>query len=169
MDASENIVDASENIVDASENVVDVSENVVDASENVVDASENVVNLPPPPPPVITLADIMNATELVQQKETADKSLLESIGNVSFESLRSKLIQWASTGFPNAYQLMSISISPPQVCSDGITRGLPDYIVFCSGKTINEHVDLLQQKLPDMTVSFANMGGSIAIVVSKKD
>jgi hypothetical protein len=155
--------------MDVSGTTVDVSENTMeDISGTTMDISGTTMD-PPPPPPVITLADIMNATELVQQKETADKSLLESIGNVSFESLRSKLIQWASTGFPNAYQLMSISISPPQVCSDGITRGLPDYIVFCSGKTINEHVDLLQEKLPDMTVSFANMGGSIAIVVSKKD
>jgi hypothetical protein len=137
----------------------------MDISENIIDDSEYI----PPPPTLITLADILNATEVIHQKETADKSLLESIGNVSFDSLRSKLIQWASAGFPNAYQLMNISIIPPSVCSDGVTRSLADYILFCSGKTIHEHVDVLQQKLPDMTVSFANMGGSIAIVVSKKD
>lgn len=124
---------------------------------------------PPPPPVVITLADILNATEIVQQKEAADKSTLESIGNVSFESLRSTLIQWGRAGFPNAYTLMSISISPPQVCSDGVSRNLSDYIEFCSGKTIHQHIESLQAKLPDITVSFANMGGSIAIVVSKKD
>jgi hypothetical protein len=134
--------------------------------------TEETTDMPEPTPPVpvvITLADILSATELVHQKETADKALLESIGNVTFESLRTTLIQWASAGFPNAYQLMNISITPPSVCSDGVSRSLADYIVFCSGKTINEHVDVLQQKLPDMTVSFANMGGSIAIVVSKKD
>ena len=138
----------------------------MDVSENTLDIS---MTAPPQPSPVITLADILNATELVQQKEVADKALLESIGNVTFESLRSKLIQWGVLGFPNAYTLMEVSVSPPQTCSDGVVRGLADYIVFCSGKTINEHVDVLQQKLPDMNVSFANMGGNIAIVVSKKD
>ena len=129
-----------------------------------MDVSENTQ----PPLAVITLADILNATELVRQKEIADKSSLESIGNVTFDSLRSKLIQWGILGFPNAFTLMEISIIPPQTCSDGVVRGLADYIVFCSGKTINEHVDLLQQKLPDMIVSFANMSGNVAIVVSKK-
>ena len=138
----------------------------MDVSENTLDIS---MTTPPQPPPVITLADILNATELVQQKEVADKALLESIGNVTFDSLRSKLIQWGVLGFPNAYTLMEITITPPQSCSDGVVRGLSDYIVFCSGKTINEHVDVLQQKLPDMIVSFANMSGNIAVVVSKKD
>lgn len=146
----------------------------MDVSENTFyDISANPlmfdISMTPPPPPVITLADILTATEVIQQKEAADKALLESIGSVTFDSLRSKLIQWAVLGFSNAYTLMDIQVTPPQTCSDGATRGLADYIVFCSGKTINEHVDVLQQKLPDMNVSFANMGGSIAIVVSRKD
>lgn len=122
----------------------------------------------PAAPVVITLADILSATEIVRQKEAADKSALESIGSVTFDSLRTKLIQWATSGFPNAFTLMEVFVSPPAVCSDGVTRDLANYIIHCSGKTLAEHVAALQAKLPDIVVSFANTGSSIAIVISKQ-
>lgn len=124
---------------------------------------------PPPTPTVITLADILNASEVVRQKESADKAALESIENVTFDSLRTKLIQWASVGFPNAFTILEVPIVPPNVCSDGIARTLSDYIIYCSGKTLEERVAALQTKLPDIVVSFANTGNSIIIIVSKQD
>lgn len=126
------------------------------------------VSTGPAAPVVITLADILSATEIVRQKEAADKSALESIGSVTFDSLRTKLIQWATSGFPNAFTLMEVFVSPPAVCSDGVTRDLANYIIHCSGKTLAEHVAALQAKLPDIVVSFANTGASIAIVISKQ-
>lgn len=120
-----------------------------------------------PVPVIITIQDILSATELLQQKEAADRVLLEGIGNVTFESLKSKLLVWATSGFPNAYSLMDVPIQPPALCSDGQARTLSDYIIFCSGKTIQDHVAVLQAKLPDISVSFANMGTSIAVVVSR--
>ena len=115
----------------------------------------------------ISLDDILGAVEVLQQKEATDKALLEGIGNVSFESLRSTLITWASLGFPSAFTLMQVAITPPSQCSDGVTRDLTSYITFCSGKTIHEHVALLQAKLTGMTVSFTNFGYAIGIVVSR--
>lgn len=123
--------------------------------------------IPVAPPPPIKLADILAATEVIQQKEAQDKIVLDSIAAQSFESLRTKLIQWGVAGFPNVYSILSVSVVPPPVCSDGVSRSLADYIAFCSGKTIGEHVALLQEKLDDIVVSYANMGESIAIVVSK--
>ena len=121
----------------------------------------------PTPPPTISLSDITNAVEVVQTKETQDKATLESIGSLSFEGLKASLIQWAVAGYPNAYKIHEISVSPPGVCSDGVTRNLSDYITFCSGKTIHEHVAVLQARMPDISVSFAYTGSSILIVVSK--
>ena len=122
---------------------------------------------PPPPPAPITIADILGTVEVLQQKEAADKATLDAISTTSAESLRSKLVAWALAGFPNAYTLMEVTVNPPPQCSDGVVRDLTSYITFCSGKTIQEHVALLQEKLVDMTVSFANMGHAIAIVVSR--
>jgi hypothetical protein len=122
---------------------------------------------PPPPPAPISITDLLSDVEVLQQKEAADKASLDAIGTSTHESLRPKLVTWALAGFPNAYALMEVTVNPPPQCSDGVVRGLTDYIVFCSGKTIQEHVALLQEKLADMTVSFANLGHAIAVVVSR--
>lgn len=115
----------------------------------------------------ISLADILSAVEVLQQKEVADKALLDGIGNATFDSLRPTLITWASQGFPSAFTLMEVPVTPPSQCSDGTTRDLASYITFCSGKTIQEHVALLQAKLTGMTVSFTNLGYAIGIVVTR--
>jgi hypothetical protein len=122
----------------------------------------------PAPPPTITIQDIMNAVEVSQTREDEDKTKLEAIGTISFETLRASLLTWATRGFPNAYTIYEVALSAPSVCSDGTSRALPEYIEFCSGKTIAEHVAVLQARLPDITVSFAYSGYSILIVVSKQ-
>lgn len=124
---------------------------------------------PPPPPPPITIDDLLSSVEVITQKENEDKALLEGIGNMSHDTLKNKLLSWATAGFPNVYEITRITINPPALCSDGVHRELADYITFCSGKTINEHVDILGAKVTGMTISFANMGSFIAIVVSKND
>jgi hypothetical protein len=121
----------------------------------------------PAPPPTISIQDILNAVEVSQTREDEDKTKLEAIGTISFETLRSSLLTWATRGFPNAYTIYEVALSAPSVCSDGASRALPEYIEFCSGKTISEHVAVLQARLPDITVSFAYSGYSILIVVSR--
>lgn len=132
-----------------------------------MDVSGELIPAPAPAPAPITLNDILSTVELIEQKEATDKAALESIGAITFETLKAKLVQWAKAGFPNAYEIYQVSIVPPTVCSDGTTRDLSNYIQFCSGKTIHEHVAVLQTKVTDMIVSFANMGSYIGIVISK--
>lgn len=119
------------------------------------------------PAPPITMNDLLSSIEVLKKKEDDDKILLESIGNMSSLQLKEKLILWAIAGFPNVYEIYRVTIVPPQKCSDGISRTLSEYITFCSGKTINEHTTLLQDKVTDIVVSFANMNTYISIVVSK--
>lgn len=118
-------------------------------------------------PDVLTLEDLMNEQSIVLQKEAADKALLETIGVQRVEGLKPKLMEWIMNGCPSAYPIFSVNIQPPSKCSDGVTRNLPEYIQYCSGKTFEEHVDLLRPKLPDLSLSFANFGGVPTIVVSK--
>lgn len=129
----------------------------------------DVMNItPPPPPPPITIDDLLTSVEVLTQKENEDKTLLEGIGNMSHDTLKNKLLSWATAGFPNVYEVTRLTINPPALCSDGVHRDLSDYIVFCSGKTINEHVDVLGAKVTGMNISFANMGTYISIVVSRE-
>lgn len=122
----------------------------------------------PPPPPVITIDDLLNSTAAIIKKEADDKATLEGIGNIPYETLKSTLLSWTTAGFPNVYEIHRVSISPPSLCSDGVSRDLASYIQFCSGKTINEHVAVLQARVQGMSISFANMGNYISIVVSKQ-
>jgi hypothetical protein len=121
----------------------------------------------PLPPPKITIADILAAQEVLLQTEATHKTLLDGIWQIDTVGLRSKLVTWGTLGFPNAYVVYEIPINPPSVCSDGVTRDLASYITFCSGKTIHQHVALLQDLLDDILVSFSYTGSSIHVVVSK--
>lgn len=118
-------------------------------------------------PEILTIADLLNEQTVIRSKEDTDKGLLDAIGNQSIFSLKPTLVEWVLRGCPNAFPILTIEIDVPSQCSDGQVRNLPDYITFCSGKSIDEHVSTIQAKLPDIAVSYANISGSIAIVVSR--
>ena len=156
--------------MDISGGIVDVSGGVVDVSGILMDVSGLYpygAPTGPPPPDVLTLADLLADQNLVLAKEAADAALLDSIGGQSVQGLKPKLLEWVMKGKPDGFPILSLDIKPPAQCSDGVVRSLPDYIEFCSGKTIQEHVGLLQAKLPDIHVSFANIGGMVAVTVLK--
>jgi hypothetical protein len=139
----------------------------MDTSGTLIDASGAPIAIVPTPPPPITLADILAATEVITQKEAQDKSALESIGTVSFDALRTTLIQWAKNGFPNASPLYAVAVTPPDTCSDGVKRTLSEYVTFVTGKTMAELIAPLQARCPEFVVSFATTGPEILVVVSK--
>lgn len=144
------------------------SEPVVDVSGSVVpEVTTELPAIPPPSPPTLTLADILSAQEVLIQREANDKATLESIGQISLETLRAKLIAWAVANFPNNYSVCDITITPPTCCSDGVARNLADYIVFCSGKSIAEHIAPVQAMLPDITVAYTSSPPVISVVVIK--
>jgi hypothetical protein len=153
--------------MDISGEVVDVSGEVVDVSGGVVDVSGGVIATLPTPPPPIRLEDILGSQELLVAQETNDRVSLESIGTISYDILKPRLIQWAAGGFRNATTIYEIPMTAPPLCSDGQARSLQDYIQFVSGKTIGDHVAVLQARLPDFVVSYAYSGSSILIVVSR--
>jgi hypothetical protein len=121
----------------------------------------------PLPPPKITIADILASQEVILQTEASHKALLDGIGQMDLTTLRNKLVLWGTAGFPNVYVIHEVAIAPPPVCSDGVSRDLASYITFCSGKTIQEHIALLQDLVDDIAVSFSYTGSSVQIVVSK--
>lgn len=121
----------------------------------------------PLPPPKITVADILASQEVLVQTEATHKALVDGISQMDITSLRNKLVLWGTLGFPNVYVIHEVAILPPACCSDGVSRDLANYITFCSGKTIQEHIALLQELVADIDVSFSYTGTTIQIVVSK--
>jgi hypothetical protein len=116
---------------------------------------------------VIRLDDILSVPEVRRQREAADNAILQQIANPNLGDIRNRLVEWATGGFVGDCTLFSISIEAPDVCSDGVTRSLADYIRFVSGKTIQEHTDLLRIRLPDFVVSFVWLGSVIQFRASR--
>jgi hypothetical protein len=121
-----------------------------------------------PPVPVpeqpIALSDLMNDILVIQQTEATDRNRFLGLASMN---LRPKLVLWAAAGFPNCYVLEEILVQVPDKCSDGMSRDLPEYIVYLTNRTLAELVADLQTKVVDMTISFARVTGGITIVVSK--
>jgi hypothetical protein len=120
-----------------------------------------------PVPDILTLADLLADHDILIAKEADDKLLLDSIGGQPVQGFKPKLLEWVLKGKPDGFPILRLDIKPPDKCSDGVVRSLAEYIEFCTGKTIQDHVGLLQAKLPDIHVSFANISGSVCITVLK--
>ena len=120
-----------------------------------------------PPPDILTMSDILGDHALVIAKEQADGDASRSFGTASVLALKPVFVEWASKGFPDNYPLLKVDINPPSICSDGVVRSLPEYIEYCAGNPLSHYIDLLQAKLPDIHVAYANLGGSLAAILSR--
>ena len=121
----------------------------------------------PTPPEILTMADILGEQSVLIAKEQADGATLRSFGTASVLGLKPVFVEWASKGFPDNYPLLTVQVTPPPLCSDGVVRSLPDYIEYCAGQSLSSLIDQLQAKLPDIRVAYANLGGSLAAILSR--
>lgn len=121
------------------------------------------------PVPVLSLDDLLQDHSIRLQQEASDKATIESIGLMPLETLKTKLLTWVSLKMPAAYPVLDISLQPPSKCSDGLTRGLAEYIVFVTGRPFQDHVADLQQKVSGVSFGFQNLGSALRIVVSKAE
>jgi hypothetical protein len=142
--------------MDTSGTPIDVSGTILDPALIVPDA-----------PDILTMADILGEQSILLAKEQADGSAIRAIGTTSVLGLKPVFVDWATKGCPDNYPLLKVEVIPPPTCSDGVIRSLPEYIEFCSGNSLSHHIGLLQAKLPDIRVAFANIGGSVAAILSR--
>ena len=122
---------------------------------------------PVPQPIVITLTELLSSQEALLAKEKADRINLLTISNPNIVELRPKLLSWASKGFPENYSVLSFPLAAPSSSSDGVARSLNDYIVFCSGKSIGDHIASFQQVLDGIQAGFVYGSGVLSVVVSR--
>lgn len=120
---------------------------------------------PPPEPFVIRLSDIVTQQTSALEKEEDDKAKLSSLINPDWNDIRAKLIAWAARKFALPCDFMTFSLNPPNPCSDGVYRTLPEYVQFLTGKTISEHLATFQSVLPDFVASYLIQDGVLHIGV----
>jgi hypothetical protein len=118
-------------------------------------------------PPLLSIADLLADQSVRETKEQADAQILSQVAGLTPSDLKPTLLQWARAGFPAAFPVRELQLSVPDLCSDGVCRCLADYIVFCSGKSIQDIVTEIQSRLADIEVSFYTTGFSVWIVVSR--
>lgn len=118
---------------------------------------------------VIRLSDLLTETEVLKQKESQDRQIVDGLENPDFGFLRQKLIQWAAAGFPYAFPVFSVSVTPPQICSDGIVRGFCDYIAYLAGMSIEAKLKRLETKLEGIKIlnSYSDITKTMTVHVTK--
>ena len=119
-------------------------------------------------PQIVTLEELMQSYAVVVAKQDADKQSLTGLVNPQREQYRPQLFQWAGLGFPSAFVVQSFELTPPNVCSDGVTRDTMAYLQFLlSPTTFDEVLEKIRALTPGIGVSFSFSGNSLRIHVSR--
>ena len=113
-----------------------------------------------PPSAVISLDDLLNHQTVVLAKESTDRNAVLSFISPTSESLKAVLFQWASGGFQGGYVVNTLSLMPPSVCSDGMSRNLPVYMEYLMGKSIGDWLETLGAMTAGMSFTFSHNGST---------
>jgi hypothetical protein len=121
----------------------------------------------PVPDYIATLDELLSSTEATAKKESDDRSVVRQISEPNAMALRTKLLEWASLGFPDAYEILSITLVPPRVCTDGQVRTKFDYLTYLLGMQLGDQLRIVEQKLPGMLLSYSTPGDRVCIHVTR--
>lgn len=120
-----------------------------------------------PPPLVIDIEELLNSREAVLAKEATDRATLLPLLNETREILRPQMFAWAALGFPPIYVVQQFTVSPPAVCSDGVTRTVYDYVVHLLGQDMGPTIAAIQALCVGVQISYSFSGNTLRIHVSK--
>lgn len=121
----------------------------------------------PPVPTIATLDELMASHAVLVAKETADRAALTPLTAPTPEAYRPQLFAWAAAGFPPIYVVQSFNLTPPNICSDGVTRDVVNYAWYLLGVEISSLLANIQSLLTGITVSYSFEGNALRIHVSK--
>ena len=127
----------------------------------------NAATGPVEPPHIATLEELMASHSAVIAKEQRDKELLSSLLSPSREEFRSQLFQWAAAGFPDLYIIQSYPITPPEICSDGVTREIGKYIEYCIDGNLGDVISSMKALMVGIQPSWSMSGNTLRIHVTK--
>ena len=103
---------------------------------------------------ITTLEELVNTRGAIVQQETVDKGSLLSVFQPNPETLKARLIVWASLGFTPSWIIFTQQVNPPPVCSDGQIRGFYDYVRYLIGSDIAPFLTKLDSQVPGVTFNF---------------
>ena len=119
------------------------------------------------PPTIVTMEELMASHAVIVEKESIDRTSLNALVNPTRDQYRPQLFQWAAAGFPGIYVVQSFSVTPPDLCADGVRRDVNAYINYLTGSDMGTIVANIQALVTGIVVSFSFEGNSVRIHVSK--
>jgi hypothetical protein len=126
-----------------------------------------VISQPGPPPMLIDISELLSSHAGIKQQEITDRSTLSILLNLPRDSIRTSIIQWAELGFPPIYILQQLTVTPPAVCSDGVSRSLYDYITYLLGQDMAAINTSIQALCVGVLISYSFQGNTVRIHVSR--
>lgn len=114
------------------------------------------------------IAELVTEHDRLLQKEAADRAIVDTIEFPDTIALKARLVEWANNRFADGFSIFSITIDPPMVCSDGINRGLFEYIAYLAGVPIGEKMARLSAKLKGMYLQCSYSGNTVTFHVFKE-
>lgn len=139
----------------------------VGPAANILAMFPNAESGPTPAPLVADINELMASFEVIKNQEAADKAALVVLVNETRETLRPALFTWAAAGFPSIYVLQQFTISPPSICSDGVSRGVADYIGYIVGQDMGQIIATIQALCVGVTISYSFAGNVLRIHATK--
>ena len=119
--------------------------------------------------PTITVEGILSSREFFIAKETYDGDRLRELATIPTETLYPRLVEWASRGFQPNFHLTSLTLIPPNFCSDGVVRTFEEYIDFIAGEGGHMAIiNKLQNRFQDIVITTSYENNNIHILVTKQ-
>lgn len=122
---------------------------------------------PGPPPMLIDISELLSSHAGLKQQEITDRSTLSILLNLPRDSIRTSIIRWTELGFPPIYVIQQLTVTPPAVCSDGVSRSLYDYITYLLGQDMGAINTSIQSLCVGVLISYSFQGNTVRIHVSR--
>lgn len=116
---------------------------------------------------IATMEELMSSHAVVVTQEESDRTSLSALTNPTSAQYRPQLFTWAAAGFPGIYVVQSFTLTPPIICSDGVTRDIVAYVPYLTGQDIGVMIAGIQALMTGITVSFSFQGNTLRIHVSR--
>lgn len=116
---------------------------------------------------IATMEELMSSHAVVVTQEESDRTSLSALTNPTSAQYRPQLFTWAAAGFPGIYVVQSFTLTPPSICSDGVTRDIVAYVPYLTGQDIGVMIAGIQALMTGITVSFSFQGNTLRIHVSR--
>jgi hypothetical protein len=136
-------------------------------SPSVMAMFPNAATGPVEAPTIVTMEELLASHEAVVAQEAADTVTLTRLSAPTRDGYRTHLFHWAALGFPDLYIIQSVSVTPPSICADGVTREIGKYAEYLMGKDLGAVVTSLSELMTGIRPSWSVSGNTLRIHVTK--